>query len=213
MGAFDLLAWQFLWAVGLWIGAGYCESISKVLTSKISAIAALLVAGAFFLLRHPILPIQLDGAVWSGLIGQMASGQFTAAGLYVVCDSLCRQQALAGTLADDPSSCLARQSIAGSVLCAPAVLLRRAFFCRGRNRFARLDTGGFDRCHLIGLYTVADWRQQHLQDRSWASSRRVGEGLPCATIKARPNCSKQQGVVYCPSGVEARRSKSPKTFK
>jgi hypothetical protein len=29
MGAFDLLAWQFLWAAGLWIGTGRPESIFK----------------------------------------------------------------------------------------------------------------------------------------------------------------------------------------
>src|SRR5882762_2101697 len=34
MGAFDLLAWQFLWAVGLWIGADCPASVSNVLTSK-----------------------------------------------------------------------------------------------------------------------------------------------------------------------------------
>src|SRR6266404_8299918 len=58
MGAFDLLAWQFLWAVGLWIGAGRPGTTFKVLTSKMSVIAALLVAAAFFFLRHPLLHVQ-----------------------------------------------------------------------------------------------------------------------------------------------------------
>src|SRR6202140_3398637 len=49
MGAFDLLAWQFLWAVGLWIGTGSAGSSFKVLTSKISVIAALLVAASILL--------------------------------------------------------------------------------------------------------------------------------------------------------------------
>lgn len=73
MGAFDLLAWQFLWASGLWIGAGRPESIFKVLTSKLSVITALLVAAAFFLLRHPILNVQFD-ALWSGLIDKWHLG-------------------------------------------------------------------------------------------------------------------------------------------
>ena len=101
MGTFDLLAWQFLWAVGVWIGVG-CP-------------------------------------------GSMASGNFAAAELFVSSDSFCRKQILAGALADDLASCLAGQSIAGSVLCASAVLLRRAFLCRGRKRFFRMDTVGSDR--------------------------------------------------------------------
>src|SRR6266852_2116239 len=47
MGAFDLLAWQFLWAIGLWIGAGCPGDVVKVLTSKMTVIAALLGAAAF----------------------------------------------------------------------------------------------------------------------------------------------------------------------
>jgi hypothetical protein len=74
MGAFDLLAWQFLWAVGLWIGTGSPGSTFKVLTSKRSVIAALLVAAAFFLLRHPILHAQLDGLPWSGFIDKWHLG-------------------------------------------------------------------------------------------------------------------------------------------
>jgi hypothetical protein len=74
MGAFDLLAWQFLWAVGLCIGVGGPGSIFKVLTSKVSVIAALLVAAAFFWLRHPILHIQVDGALWSQLIDKWHLG-------------------------------------------------------------------------------------------------------------------------------------------
>jgi hypothetical protein len=74
MGAFDLLAWQFLWAVGLWIGTGSSGNTFKVLTSKMCAIAALLVAAAFFLLRHPILHVQLDGAPWSGFIDKWHLG-------------------------------------------------------------------------------------------------------------------------------------------
>jgi len=76
MGAFDLLAWQFLWAVGLWIGAGCPGSVFKVLTSKMSVIAALLVAAAFFFLRHPLLHVQFDGAVWRGLIDKWHLGAF-----------------------------------------------------------------------------------------------------------------------------------------
>jgi hypothetical protein len=74
MGAFDLLAWQFLWAGGLWIGAGSPESIFKVLTSKIGVIAVLLVAAAFFLFRHPSLNVQFDGELWSGLIDKWHLG-------------------------------------------------------------------------------------------------------------------------------------------
>jgi hypothetical protein len=74
MGAFDLLAWQFLWAVGLWIGSGSAGSSFKVLTSKISVIAALLVAAAILLVRHPILHTQLDGLPWAGFIDKWHLG-------------------------------------------------------------------------------------------------------------------------------------------
>jgi hypothetical protein len=74
MGAFDLLAWQFLWAGGLWIGAGRPESIFQALTSKRSVIAGLVVAAAFFLLRHPILNIQFHGKLWLGLIDKWHLG-------------------------------------------------------------------------------------------------------------------------------------------
>jgi hypothetical protein len=74
MGAFDLLAWQFLWAVGLWIGAGCPGSVFKVLSSKMSVTAALLAAAVVFLLRHPLLHLQFDGALWSGLIDKWHLG-------------------------------------------------------------------------------------------------------------------------------------------
>jgi hypothetical protein len=74
MGAFDLLAWQFLWIVGLSIGAGGFGSIFKVLTSKMSVIAALLASAAFFFLRHPIVHVQFDGALWSGLVDKWHLG-------------------------------------------------------------------------------------------------------------------------------------------
>jgi hypothetical protein len=74
MGAFDLLAWQFLWAVGLWIGAGCPASVSQALTSKMSVIAALLVAAGVFLLRHPLLHVQFNGALWSALIDKWHLG-------------------------------------------------------------------------------------------------------------------------------------------
>lgn len=74
MGAFDLLAWQFLWAGGLWIGAGRPESIFKMLTSKIGVIAAVLMAAAFFLLRHAILNVAFHGELWSGLIDKWHLG-------------------------------------------------------------------------------------------------------------------------------------------
>src|SRR5258708_86947 len=75
----------------------------------------------------------------------MASGPLAAAGLFVICDPLCGQQVLAGALAYDLSSCLARQSIAGSLLCASAVLLRCTLLCSGGRTNARIDTVGFDR--------------------------------------------------------------------
>jgi hypothetical protein len=73
-GAFDLLAWQLLWISGVWIGADRPESIFKALTSKMGVIAALLVAAVLFLLRHSILNVQFDGALWSGFIDKWHLG-------------------------------------------------------------------------------------------------------------------------------------------
>ncbi|MCU1239505.1 MAG: OpgC protein [Candidatus Acidoferrum typicum] len=74
MGAFDLLAWQFLWAVGLWIGAGSPANVFQVLTSKRSVFVALSVAAGVFLVRHPLLHLQFNGALWSGLIDKWHLG-------------------------------------------------------------------------------------------------------------------------------------------
>ena len=74
MGAFDLLAWQFLWAVGLWIGTGFPSVVFKALTSKMSVIAASLGAAAFFLMRHALLHVHFGGALWLGLIDKWHLG-------------------------------------------------------------------------------------------------------------------------------------------
>jgi hypothetical protein len=74
MGAFDLMGWQFLWTLGLWIGADGHGSTFKVLTSRMTVIAALLVTTAFFLLRHPILHVEFNSALWSGLIDKWHLG-------------------------------------------------------------------------------------------------------------------------------------------
>src|SRR5712671_5312538 len=90
-------------------------------------------------------------AQWGALVGthrQVASGWFAAAGFFVSCHSLCRQQVLAGALADDPAPRLVRQSIAGSIQCASAVLLCCDFSCRARNTFASFATVRFG-CYLF----------------------------------------------------------------
>jgi hypothetical protein len=147
MGAFDLLGWQFLWIAGLWIGAGRPENIFK--SADIEDECNCSATCGRCVLVAP--PPDLERPVRWGALGrtyrQMASGRLAAAGLFVRCYSLCRQQALAGALVYDLSASLARQSIAGGVLCASAVLLRCAFFCKEPNRFARMDTGGFYRRH------------------------------------------------------------------
>jgi len=74
MGAFDLLAWQFLWAVGLWVGADDPGAIFKALTSKISVIAASLGAAALFLMRHALLHVHFVGALSLGLIDKWHLG-------------------------------------------------------------------------------------------------------------------------------------------
>ena len=57
---------------------------------------ALLAAAAIFLLRHPLLHAQFEGALWLGLIDKWHLGAVAAAWLFVTCDSVRRQPALAG---------------------------------------------------------------------------------------------------------------------
>ncbi len=56
MGAFNLYAWQFLWAVGLWLGTGASDRVVEYLTSRKAIVAALLVAAAFFVVRYQYIP-------------------------------------------------------------------------------------------------------------------------------------------------------------
>lgn len=74
MGAFNLLAWQFLWIIGLWVGIGAPEGMGKVLTSKPGVTLAVILAATFFLLRHPILHGELNNALWSGLLDKWHLG-------------------------------------------------------------------------------------------------------------------------------------------
>jgi hypothetical protein len=56
MGAFNLYAWQFLWAVGLWMGTGVKEKTTNRLTSRLAVVLSLVVATAFFVMRYQLLP-------------------------------------------------------------------------------------------------------------------------------------------------------------
>ena len=55
-GAFNLYAWQFLWAVGLWLGMGAPERVVKWLTSRTAVITAFVIAAAFFVMRYQLFP-------------------------------------------------------------------------------------------------------------------------------------------------------------
>jgi hypothetical protein len=57
LGAFNLYAWQFLWAVGLWFGTGAPEWIYERLNSRWIVSAALCTAAAFFVMRYQLIPI------------------------------------------------------------------------------------------------------------------------------------------------------------
>jgi hypothetical protein len=69
LGAFNLYAWQFLWMVGMWMGAGVTERIAKRMTSRPAVVSALLLGVVFFVIRYQMLPYlaahPLDqGALW-----------------------------------------------------------------------------------------------------------------------------------------------------
>jgi hypothetical protein len=57
LGAFNLYAWQFLWAVGLWLGMGAPEWVYERLSSRRTIMAALSIAAVFFVMRYQLLPV------------------------------------------------------------------------------------------------------------------------------------------------------------
>jgi hypothetical protein len=151
MGAFDSLAWQFLWIAGLWIGAGRPENISKVLTSKTTVIAALFVAAAFLLLRHPILNVQFDGELCARLIDKWHRllDSSSVAILFAV-----SRLWLARWFTISPLLLLRKASL--EVFCA------HLLFCFAALSFVKNGTGlpawiqaAFIATTLIGLYMVA----------------------------------------------------------
>jgi hypothetical protein len=155
MGAFDLLAWQFLWAVGLWIGAGGPGSIFKVLTSKMSVIAALLVAATFFFLRHPILHVQLDGALWSGLIDKWHLGALRLLDFlsFAILFAVSRSR-LSRWLTISPLVSLGKASL--EVFCAHLLFCFAALSLVGDGAgLPALTQSALVAATLIGLYMVA----------------------------------------------------------
>jgi len=56
LGAFNLYAWQFLWAFGLWVGAGGSTSLLEWIGSRWTIAFSVIVAGLFFVLRYQWIP-------------------------------------------------------------------------------------------------------------------------------------------------------------
>jgi len=54
MGAFDLFAWQLLWAVGLWFGGSAPDRTKQRLNSHSVAFVALAIASIFLVLRYAL---------------------------------------------------------------------------------------------------------------------------------------------------------------
>ena len=54
IGAFDILAWQFLWMIGLWMGASYADGRPVTVFSRSVVRAAAIVAGVGFVWRHAL---------------------------------------------------------------------------------------------------------------------------------------------------------------
>jgi hypothetical protein len=54
MGAFDLFAWQLLWAVGLWLGGSAPDRAKQHLNSHLVAFVALAIASIFLVLRYAL---------------------------------------------------------------------------------------------------------------------------------------------------------------
>jgi len=66
LGAFNLLAWQFLWVLGLWMGAGGATRLLEWLESRWVIVLAALLAVTFLILRYQCLPDYLSHPVDQG---------------------------------------------------------------------------------------------------------------------------------------------------
>jgi hypothetical protein len=202
MGAFDLLAWQFLWAGGLWIGAGRPESIFKVLTSKMGVIAALLMAAAFFLLRHPILNVQVDGELWSGLIDKWHLGTLRLLDFssFAILFAAGRPW-LARWFTISPLLLIGKASL--EVFCA------HLLFCFAALSFVKDGTGlpawiqsAFTATTLIGLYIVARLfvnariRSRTASAPSSRSRRGISEGQPLSRRAWNRFCQESGFCVF-----------------
>jgi hypothetical protein len=214
MGASDLLAWQLLWVAGLWIGAGRPENIFKMLTSKIRVIAALLVAVAFLLFRHPILNIQFDGELWSGLIDKWPLGALrlldfsSVAILFAV-----SRPWLARWFTISPLLLLDKASL--EVFCA------HLLFCFAALSFVKDGTGlaawiqaVFIATKLIGLYMVArlfvNARAAAPRNRRDLHIRRVASLLwtaPCVVSAGRQCRHSEVDIRPCPTVITYKQNR------
>ncbi len=68
-GAFNLYAWQFLWAAGLWLGTGVKDRMAQRLTSRTSLAIAFLGAAVFFVMRYQLVPFLAVHPVDQGTLG------------------------------------------------------------------------------------------------------------------------------------------------
>jgi len=105
------------------------------------------VAAAFFLLRHPILHLRLDRELWFGFINKWHLGALRLLDFssFAILFAVSRPW-LARWFTISPLLLLGKASLE-VFLCASAALLRCSFFCKERNRFARMDTVDFYRHH------------------------------------------------------------------
>lgn len=76
LGAFDLYAWQLLWAMGLWIGSGRPRLIPLEVAHKVAFAFAALVAVFFCYARHSFLWDPLNNGGWLVLTDKWHLGAF-----------------------------------------------------------------------------------------------------------------------------------------
>jgi hypothetical protein len=67
LGAFDLFAWQFLWAAGLWIGSGSPQIVRVAPRPRIALIASVVIATCMAVIRHSHWWEVLNAMPWAPL--------------------------------------------------------------------------------------------------------------------------------------------------
>ncbi len=162
LGAFNLLAWQFLWTFGLWVGTGGATRLLAWFESRWMIVLASLVAVAFLILRYQWPPYYIPHPVDQGnawvlfnkwQLGGLRLLNFAALGVLFTAV----RPYIAHRLSWRPLVLLGKSSL--EVFCVQLLFCFAALSLVGDGAGASaLDQIAIVTLTLAGLYAVAWWR-------------------------------------------------------